>query len=111
MASPLSKKLRCSDDSVILMHPLRTDAPWGLGRVSSKIKLANQNSTALAFTYNYDSTGGANSDVYIIGMRAERSMSLYVTELCMFRYRWAPFTNSRTKSHQLAAIKVSLFPM
>jgi len=49
------------------MCSLRTDAPWGLGRVSSKTKLANQDSTALTFTYNYDSTGGANSDVYVIG--------------------------------------------
>ena len=53
------------------MHFLRTDAPWGLGRVSSKAKLANQDPTALTFTYNYDSTAGANSDVYVIGTCAE----------------------------------------
>ena len=54
-----------------LTHPLRTDAPWGLERISSQTKPTNQNATALTFTYKYDSTAGANSDVYIIGMCAE----------------------------------------
>ena len=49
------------------MYPLRTDAPWGLARISSKTKLTDQNTHDLTYTYNYDSTGGANSDVYIIG--------------------------------------------
>ena len=69
---PLSKQVQCSGRSLILMYPLRTDAPWGIGRVSSKTKLADQNSGGLNFTYSYDSTAGANSDVYIIGTCAER---------------------------------------
>ena len=52
---------------MIFMYTLRTDAPWHLARISSKTKLGNQDDTALNFTYNYDSTSGANSDVYIIG--------------------------------------------
>jgi len=36
LSKPLSKPLLFSDRSVILMRPLRTDAPWGLGRISSK---------------------------------------------------------------------------
>jgi len=49
------------------MHILRTDATWALGRISSKTKLDNQEFNATTFSYNYDSTGGANSDVYVIG--------------------------------------------
>jgi len=56
---------------VVLIHPHRTDAPWGLGRISSQTKLANQDTSALTFSYDYDSTAGANSDVYIIGTCAE----------------------------------------
>jgi len=65
---------------VVLIHPLRTDATWGLGRVSSQNKLANQDVDALTYTYKYDSTAGANSDVYIIGTFAERSMYRYGTD-------------------------------
>ena len=64
----------------MLIHPLRTTATWGLGRVSSQTKLADQNSTALTFTYKYDSTAGANSDVYMIGKRAEGLMCQYRTD-------------------------------
>jgi len=49
------------------MHTFRTNAPWGLGRISSQTKLTNQDVTARTFSYDYDTTGGANSDVYIIG--------------------------------------------
>jgi len=52
---------------VVLMHPLRTDAPWGLGRISSQTKLANQDTTALTFSYDYDSTAGSGATVYVIG--------------------------------------------
>ena len=52
---------------MILTHSLRTNAPWGLGRISSQTKLTNQDTTALTYTYKYDGTAGANSDVYIIG--------------------------------------------
>ena len=55
----------------MLTHPIRTDAPWGLGRVSSQTKLTNQDVDALTYTYKYDSTAGANSDVYVIGTCAE----------------------------------------
>ena len=46
----------------------RTDAPWGLGRINSQAKLTNQDSAALTFKYNYDSSAGANTDVYVIGV-------------------------------------------
>jgi len=45
----------------------RKNAPWGLGRISSRTKLNNQNTTALTYSYDYAASAGANSDVYIIG--------------------------------------------
>ena len=69
------------------MHALRTNAPWGLGRISSQTKLTNQDTTALTFSYDYDNSAGANSDVYVIGTCAERSTCLYNANPWMFRYR------------------------
>jgi len=56
------------------MHQHRTNAPWGLGRISSQTKLANQDTAALTFNYDYDSTAGSGATVYIIGTCAERQM-------------------------------------
>jgi len=53
------------------MRPHRTNAPWGLGRISSQTKLTNQDVNALTFSYDYDSSAGANSDVYVIGTCAD----------------------------------------
>ena len=47
---------------------LRTNAPWGLSRLSQDATLTNQDPTALNFTYRFDSSAGANVDVYIVGM-------------------------------------------
>ncbi|KAF9648145.1 serine protease [Thelephora ganbajun] len=44
----------------------QTDATWGLGRISSQTSLAGQDPNALTFTYKYDSTAGAGTDVYVI---------------------------------------------
>ena len=46
---------------------LRTNAPWGLARISQNGRLANQNPNALTFTYRYDSSAGAGVDIYVIG--------------------------------------------
>jgi len=59
------------------MHALRTDAPWGLARISSPTKLTNQNHSDLTFSYDYDSTGGANSDIYVLGTCFEFSTFRY----------------------------------
>ena len=44
----------------------RTNAPWGLGRISSLKKLTGDDH-GLNFTYKYDSTAGKGVTVYIIG--------------------------------------------
>lgn len=47
---------------------LRTNAPWGLQRVSQNAKLpANSNPQALTYTFKYDSSAGAGVDIYVIG--------------------------------------------
>jgi len=45
----------------------RTNAPWGLGRISSKEKLTG-NDLDLKFTYKYDSSAGKGVNVYLLGM-------------------------------------------
>ena len=45
----------------------RTNAPWGLARLSQAAKLTDQNTNDLTFTYKYDSTAGAGVDIYVVG--------------------------------------------
>ena len=63
----LSMRFQCSDYSMVFTHPPRTNAPWGLGRITSQDKLHNQNASDLAFEYRYDSTAGSGVVVFIIG--------------------------------------------
>lgn len=51
----------------ILTSPTRTDAPWGIARLSQDDTLEDQNATDLAFTYKYDSAAGEGVDIYIVG--------------------------------------------
>jgi cerevisin len=44
----------------------RSDAPWGISRLSQKGKETDQNADDLKFTYKYDSKAGAGVDIYII---------------------------------------------
>ncbi|KAJ2918792.1 hypothetical protein MD484_g1579, partial [Candolleomyces efflorescens] len=44
----------------------QSDAPWGLARLSSKTKLADQDASQLNFSYIYDSSAGSGVDIYII---------------------------------------------
>ena len=70
--------LKDSDALVVIMPYLkppssyanahcRTNAPWGLQRISQTAKLSNQNTNALTFTYTYDSSAGSGVDIYIVG--------------------------------------------
>ncbi|KAJ2918818.1 hypothetical protein MD484_g1587, partial [Candolleomyces efflorescens] len=44
----------------------QTNAPWGLARLSSRTKLANQDASKLNFNYAYDDSAGTGVDIYII---------------------------------------------
>ncbi|KNZ74945.1 Proteinase R [Termitomyces sp. J132] len=52
----------------VSMVTTQTNATWGLARLSSVKKLANQNSNALNFQYLRETTAGLGVDVYVIVM-------------------------------------------
>ena len=47
---------------------IRTNAPWGLQRISQSARLANQNPNTLSFTYTFDPSAGQGVDIFIVGM-------------------------------------------
>lgn len=59
--------LTVHDRISIFTSPTRTDAPWGIARLSQDDTLEDQNATDLAFTYKYDSAAGEGVDIYIVG--------------------------------------------
>jgi cerevisin len=44
----------------------KTNAPWGLSRLSQTAKLTGTSTTALTYTYKYDSTAGSGVDIYVV---------------------------------------------
>lgn len=44
----------------------RNNAPWGLARISTREKLANQDPFALTYQYQYDSQPGSGVDIYVV---------------------------------------------
>ncbi|KAF5387942.1 hypothetical protein D9615_000786 [Tricholomella constricta] len=54
------------EDGIMSTFITQTNAPWGLSRLSSTSRLANQDSSALTFSYTYDSSAGAGVDIYVV---------------------------------------------
>ncbi|KAG5639229.1 hypothetical protein H0H81_005303 [Sphagnurus paluster] len=54
-----------SEDGIMHTMVTQTNAPWGLSRISSGTRLANQNANALTFSYTF-SSAGAGVDVYVV---------------------------------------------
>jgi hypothetical protein len=52
---------------------IRTNAPWGLGRISTEHRLANQNPMDLTFTYTYNPTAGFGVDIYVLGTHSHNT--------------------------------------
>lgn len=52
---------------MMITCPLRTNAPWGIARLSQAARLTDQVATDLTFTYRYDSAAGSGVDIYIVG--------------------------------------------
>jgi hypothetical protein len=44
----------------------RDNAPWGLARISTRAKLANQDPFALTYKYEFDSEPGCGVDIYVV---------------------------------------------
>ncbi|KDR82017.1 hypothetical protein GALMADRAFT_135395 [Galerina marginata CBS 339.88] len=61
-----SDVISIAEDAIGSVTTIQTNAPWGLARLTSATKLANQDSNALTFTYTYNSTAGSGVDVYVI---------------------------------------------
>jgi len=78
----------------------RTDAPWGLERLSFPEKLVNQNTGSLfyhpllpistfdvflhifsdlTFKYRYDATAGSGVDIYVLGMLLDHPSFIFLT--------------------------------
>jgi len=55
-----------SEDGIMHTMTTQTDAPWGLSRISSTTKLANQNTSALTFSYTFDASAGSGVDIYVV---------------------------------------------
>lgn len=57
-----------SEDGI--MHTMttitQTNAPWGLARISSNSRLTSTDTSALTYTYIYDSVAGQGVDVYVV---------------------------------------------
>ncbi|EJD40234.1 peptidase 1 [Auricularia subglabra TFB-10046 SS5] len=55
-----------SQDGIYTVQGEQTDAPWGLGRISSQTKISGSTG-ALNYTYLYDDAGlGSGVDIYIV---------------------------------------------
>jgi hypothetical protein len=59
---------------LILIDLIRTNTPWGLGRISTEHWLANQNPAHLTFTYAYNLTAGFGVDIYVLGMHSRNTL-------------------------------------
>ncbi|KAF8161600.1 serine protease [Crassisporium funariophilum] len=55
-----------SEDGIMHTMAVQENAPWGLERISSLTKPANQDAGALTYTYTYDDTAGEGVDIYIV---------------------------------------------
>ncbi|KAG8943164.1 subtilisin-like serine protease [Tulasnella sp. 419] len=45
---------------------VQSDAPWGLARISQKLKLDSNDTSALTYNYTYDAKAGQGVDVYVL---------------------------------------------
>ncbi|KAK0493677.1 serine protease [Armillaria luteobubalina] len=55
-----------AQDSIVSVTTTQTNAPWGLARISQTAALGSSDTSALTYKYNYDSSGSAGVDVYVV---------------------------------------------
>ncbi|PBK88207.1 serine protease [Armillaria gallica] len=55
-----------AQDGIVSVTTTQTNAPWGLARISQGAALGSSDTSALTYTYNYDPSGGAGVDVYVV---------------------------------------------
>ncbi|KAH8834923.1 serine protease [Flagelloscypha sp. PMI_526] len=54
------------EDGIVTTQAVQTDAPWGLGRLTSVDTLENQDAAALTYEYDYEDVAGTGVDVYVV---------------------------------------------
>ncbi|KAK0229692.1 serine protease [Armillaria nabsnona] len=55
-----------AQDGIVSVTSTQTNAPWGLARISQRAALGSSDTSALTYRYNYDPSGGAGVDVYVV---------------------------------------------
>ncbi|KAK0430628.1 serine protease [Armillaria borealis] len=55
-----------AQDGIVSVTTIQTNAPWGLARISQRAALGSSDTSALTYRYNYDPSGGAGVDVYVV---------------------------------------------
>ncbi|PFH52553.1 hypothetical protein AMATHDRAFT_139821 [Amanita thiersii Skay4041] len=65
-SSPLVKHIERDGIAYAQSLSPRTDAPWGLARINTRGRLMNPDPSALNYTYVYDSSAGAGTDIYVV---------------------------------------------
>ncbi|PBK68468.1 peptidase 1 [Armillaria solidipes] len=55
-----------AQDGIVSVITTQTNAPWGLARISQRAALGSSDTSALTYSYNYDPSGGAGVDVYVV---------------------------------------------
>ncbi|KAK0202296.1 serine protease [Desarmillaria ectypa] len=55
-----------AQDGIVSITTTQSNAPWGLARISQRSALGSSDTSALTYKYNYDPSGGAGVDVYVV---------------------------------------------
>lgn len=66
-----------STGGVLTVSPLQTTAPWGLQRISQAAKLSSTSTSALTYSYDYDTLAGSGVDVYVVGSFLLTTQSIF----------------------------------
>jgi cerevisin len=66
LRSEISIFLLARSTLINVLGRVRTDAPWGLQRISHREPVEPKNDLALSYTYIYDDSAGDGVDVYVI---------------------------------------------
>lgn len=55
-----------AEDGIMTIRATQNDATWGLSRISSAARLANQNAAARNFQFTFDDSAGEGVDIYVV---------------------------------------------
>ncbi|SJL16584.1 related to Alkaline serine protease ver112 [Armillaria ostoyae] len=55
-----------AQDGIVSVTTTQMNAPWGLARISQRAALGSSDTSVLTYRYNYDPSGGAGVDVYVV---------------------------------------------